>query len=613
MNKFYYLIATIILASVASTASAMDNVERVKSRQEYKKALAAKSYQGKSRAAVTRVSEATVELPWFENFEDESTFDLFTVIDVNDDFASWEWSDGVAEYFSLFADEPADDWLITPGFNMVAGKSYDISFRAKAYDFGNLEEFSAWLGNAPEAEAMTISVVEKTIVSQDNAIDYNVTIKVPEDGVYYLGIHCTSDPENAWTLDIDDISVKEGAVAAAPDAVTDLTIVADPEGALKATITFTTPTLTTAGTSLSSLTKVEIYREDTNLIKTFDSPGVGEQLTYIDENPSNGDNHYTIIAYNEVGEGKSAKLSLFVGEDIPSIPQNFTMKVVDSDVVLSWEDLPLGWNGHYVNTSKLTYNIWESTDGVNLTEVVRGVKDKTYTIKGRAEQGNQQQIVYVIRAISSGGEGSRGHSNSIILGKSQNLPFEESFADKKLHSKWFLSSKDTKAGAAIDEEDQNGDGGSIKVSGQAEGSEIDLMSSKIWIKDEPKLQLYFWYRSPADAKLSVGLCKDFNDIKVVNLEASDEWKQAHIDLSDMGANDYAQILFRYTVGAGVEPCYIDNIILSTTTLGIDNVNTSDDVKVVELYNINGMRVSDNYRGVVIERLSDGTYRKNVIE
>ena len=408
-----------------------------------------------------------------------------------------------------------------------------------------------------------------------------------------------------------DINVKEGAVAAAPDAVTDLTIVADPEGALKATISFTTPTLTIAGTPLSSLTKVEIYREDTKLIKTFEAPATGETLTYIDEEPSNGDNHYTVIPFNEVGEGNSAKLSLFVGEDIPSVPQNITQKAVDSDIVLTWENLPLGWNGHYVNTSKLTYDIWESPDGINLTEVAKGVTENTYTAKGRAEEGSQQQIVYVVRAISSAGEGSRGFSNTIIVGKSLNLPFEESFADKKLHSKWFLDTNGSKASADIDDEDQNGDGASIKISGTTEGSIIDLCTSKIWIKNEPNLQLYFWYRSPADAKLSVGFVKDFSDLKVVDLEASDEWKQGHVDLTDMNVNDYGQVLFRFVTGAGLEPCYIDHVILSTTTLGIDSISTSDDVKVVEMYNVDGVRVSDDYKGIVIERLSNGTYRKNI--
>lgn len=127
--------------------------------------------------------------------------------------------------------------FITPGFEMVAGKDYQISFRANGSDAFFPEVFSAWLGNDASAEAMTIEVVKETVVEQDNALDFNVSIKVPEDGVYYLGFHCTSNPDDAFTFDIDDISVKEGAVAAAPDAVTGFTITPDPEGALKATIT----------------------------------------------------------------------------------------------------------------------------------------------------------------------------------------------------------------------------------------------------------------------------------------------------------------------------------------------------------------------------------------
>lgn len=609
MNRFHYFIALVILACTSLTVSAVNDVERLRSRSELKKALAEKVTKQRHMAPVSRVSEAVVELPWFENFEDESTFDSFIVIDSNDDFVSWEWSDGVAQYFSLFADDVADDWLITPGFRMEAGKNYEISFRARSFDESSPEEFSAWLGASPDAESMTIEVVEKTVVAQYNALDFNVTVKVPVDGVYYLGIHCTSDPTDGFELDIDDISVKEGAVEAAPDAVTDLAIVADPEGALKATISFRTPVLTTAGTSLSSLSKVEIYRDDTNLIKTFENPGVGEELIYVDENPSNGDNHYTVIPYNETGAGKSTKLSLFVGEDIPSVPQNITLSVVASDVIITWEDLPLGWNGHYVNTSNLRYDIWESVDGINLVEVAKGVEGNSYTIAGRAEQGVQRQYIYVMRAVSSAGEGSRGHSNSVILGKSLDLPFEESFAEQKLHSSWFLSSKDTKASAVTDMENQDGDGGSIKISGQADGVDIDLYSSKIWLKDVPEVHLYFWYRLPAGAKLSVGLAKDFNDIKIVEVEASDEWKAAHIDLTGVADMDYAQIIFRHV--AGTSPCYIDNITLSSKTLGMDNVSFSSDKTVLERYNVDGMKVGEDYRGIVIERLSDGSVVKRV--
>lgn len=612
MNKLYLSFAAAFLAAGAMmTTEAQETVERVKTALDFKKAAMYQSNKAPKIGGVTRVSEATVTLPWFENFEDEETFENFTVIDGNDDFATWEWYDGVAEYGSLWAEGPADDWLITPGFEMTAGKSYQISFRARSYDFESPEEFSAWLGTAPEAEAMTIEVVEKTTVAQDNFLNYDVTITAENDGVYYLGIHCTSDPEDSWSLDIDDISIKEAAIETAPGEVTDLKITPDPEGALKATITFTTPTVTTDGTALTALTKVEIYRNDVNLIKTFDSPATGEQLTYVDEEPSNGDNHYTITPYNEAGEGKSTKLSLFVGEDMPCAPKNITQKVSGTDVILTWEDEPLGWNGHYINTSKLKYNIWESNDGINVTEVAKGVTEKSYTIEGRAEQGKQKQTIFVVQAESSSSTGSRGYSNNIVLGKSDELPFNESFAEGKIHNNWFLKSDDSKDKAEFIDADQNGDGGAIQLSGHEMGCTVNLYSSKVWIKDEAKLKLSFWYRSPADGTLTVGLSKDFEELKTQGVDPSDEWKQVTMDLSDMTTNEYGQILFSYKSGA--EPCLIDNVVLTSTTSGIDNIlNGESNVEVIERYGIDGTLVTDDYRGVVIESLSDGTFRKNIM-
>ena len=136
------------------------------SKSDLNKEAFAKKYKADPHRVVSRVSGATVTLPWTENFDDESSFDNFTVIDANEDFAGWEYVEGKAEYCCLFADYDADDWLITPGFNMVAGKKYQISFRANTFDVASPEEFSAWLGNAPEADAMTISVVGKTTIAR---------------------------------------------------------------------------------------------------------------------------------------------------------------------------------------------------------------------------------------------------------------------------------------------------------------------------------------------------------------------------------------------------------------------------------------------------------------
>ena len=84
-----------------------------------------------------------------------------------------------------------------------------------------------------------------------------------------------------------------------------------------------------------------------------------------------------------------------------------------------------------------------------------------------------------------------------------------------------------------------------------------------------------------------------------------------MDLSDMTTNEYGQILFSYK--SGTEPCLIDNVVLTSTTSGIDNIlNGESDVEVIERYGIDGTRVADDYRGVVIESLSDGTFRKNIM-
>ena len=60
-------------------------------------------------------------------------------------------------------------------------------------------------------------------------------------------------------------------------------MIPDPEGALGITLSWTNPTRTYGrGGTLESITKVEVYRDD-ELIKTFDSPAVGEAMTYHDD------------------------------------------------------------------------------------------------------------------------------------------------------------------------------------------------------------------------------------------------------------------------------------------------------------------------------------------
>ena len=137
----------------------------------------------------------TVTLPYSEGFDSDDAESSFTIIDVNDDYTTWSISDGKAEYFNLFSDSQADDWLITPSFYLEAGKSYQFSFKANTYDLSETGTFEAKLGSENTAEAMTIEVLPETSVSTDQPTDFTKIISVETSGVYYFGIHCLNQPE----------------------------------------------------------------------------------------------------------------------------------------------------------------------------------------------------------------------------------------------------------------------------------------------------------------------------------------------------------------------------------------------------------------------------------
>lgn len=96
MNKFLLFGASFAFVTIPAYASVFNEVTRLVSKSDLNKEAFAKKYKAAPHRVVSRVSGATVTLPWTENFDDESSFDNFTVIDANEDFAGWEYVDGKA-------------------------------------------------------------------------------------------------------------------------------------------------------------------------------------------------------------------------------------------------------------------------------------------------------------------------------------------------------------------------------------------------------------------------------------------------------------------------------------------------------------------------------------
>ena len=58
---------------------------------------------------------------------------------------------------------------------------------------------------------------------------------------------------------------------------------------------------------------------------------------------------------------------LFVGNDLPGIPQNIVLREQDGKALLTWDAPTTGQNGGYIDPTKLTYHI---LNGIDQTTIV---------------------------------------------------------------------------------------------------------------------------------------------------------------------------------------------------------------------------------------------------
>lgn len=197
-----------------------------------------------------------------------------------------------------------------------------------------------------------------------------------------------------------------------PDAPTNLVINPGENGTMSAEIKFNAPTTTVGGGTLSQITKIEIFREE-SLIKTFTSPACGSALTYIDTLRSLSANLYAyrVVATNTVGEGLSAKEISFIGEDKPAAPTNVILSNTSGNIAnISWTAPIKGLNGGWIDAAKLSYTI-KRMPGNKL--MIENIKETTYTDNTITLYGNYS---YTIEAKTSVGLGGRETSNTLSIG-----------------------------------------------------------------------------------------------------------------------------------------------------------------------------------------------------
>lgn len=166
----------------------------------------------------------------------------------------------------------------------------------------------------------------------------------------------------------------------APSSVSKISVIPEAQGALEATLNWTCPTMTFGYEPLTDLKSIKILRDGVQVAELTDA-APGKAMSWTDKNvPENGYHEYTIVAFNEAGEGERAYINRYIGLDIPAKVTGVKVDKVDgcTDLKLSWTASTGGANNSYVDPAKVSYRIVRYPDSV---VVAKDLKETSFEDK----------------------------------------------------------------------------------------------------------------------------------------------------------------------------------------------------------------------------------------
>ena len=397
-------------------------------------------YNGTSSVAAVSntITLGSVTPPYLNEF----TSDLggFTQFDANADGKVWIWysesGNGLARC-SYNSTLTMDDWLFSVPLKLEGGKLYRVSFDAWGSN-SFPEKIEVKFGKSATPEGMTTEILPATVVkAQSEETHFEVEMVPAENGIYFLGFHGVSEPDQFY-LKLDNVAVSAPMSAEAPAAVENLTATADPTGALKVDIAFNAPSKAMSGADLTALTKIEVLRAD-QVIKTFEAPAVGADLSCTDQVDASGTYTYSVVAYNADGAGKEAKISCFVGFDEPAAPESAQMveTATPGEVTVSWTAVTTDIQGKTVPADRISYAVMQY--GASGWEQVDITSENSYTYQA-VPAGEQDFVQCAVFPILDGQQGEGAFAGMIAAGTPY-TDLNESFADGQLGYIWGINTE----------------------------------------------------------------------------------------------------------------------------------------------------------------------------
>lgn len=535
----------------------------------------------------------SMTVPYSETFDTEAPLDLFTIEDANEDGYYWKWKNGKMSDPRGEAKEAAD-WLITPPIALTTEWIYKFSFDANGYSSYYNEQFKAAFGDKAKSDAMNI--LETFTYASDKAATFETLVEVSDNGNYYLGIqHSTPAGASRDELFVDNIKLEPFISTAAPAAVDNLKVEILADNALKGTMTFKAPVKAINGDAITSIAKIEIYR-DGELVDTKTVVEPGKEMS-VEVDVPQGEHTFNVIAHNASGRGHDSLIKSFGGIDVPLPVANIRYKWNEADdnkATLLW-DAPDNKGVHGLDIPSMTYSILTpAIFGSGMMETVTGLTEcsyavtTTYTAQTLAPRG--------VLAKSDGGK-SETAMVYLNMGPAAPLDAYESFGNgATAYKTWSISMLDGQANWAMynDNTDiakaQDEDNGYAMCIAGEKGGTCRLISPAFDFSDATPAYLHLWVMhstdAAADATLTVEATTNACDYTAVGQpirinDGSNGWKEHQISLATLAGSRKAMLGFRGELPDAASRVIIDNLSIDHTSSlsGVEDITDGDAITI----------------------------------
>ena len=537
---------------------------------------------GDKSEVVTLKLIVTLNVPYAADLTQPGTFDIFTVIDANEDGCTWNWDNTYLTNYNYSADNAADDYLVTLPIQLDALKNYEVVVNVR--NSGIDERFEVLLGTEPTAEALTTTVILPTDVTtyDDEGEEHEAIFSVNEDGKYYLAVHAISDAD-AYRLMVNYINIDFGAEPTAPGASA-ISVSADEMAALRAEVTLTAPNFAINGDPLTAnLERIDILRDGV-VVGCVEDVAPGATVVYVDEPDEVGYHTYQAIAYNESGKGlKSEKVTVYVGPDVPSPVENLTAADGGDIVALNWDKVGnTGENGGPVNPATVNYLVWSTFTeegwidySIEKNELLATLTDaNTYDVPFNTDEGEQRMEYWIVETKNEANAEFEGQSatTGLLVGAPYQLPLVEGFTGDELHYFW-----ETNGTIMISPQSSDNDGSSMALLSEVEDM-VFFSSGKLDLEGLVNPTLIFDVASPDISSLAVYGSVDGAEYTVLqnNIAVGNSFTQVKVPLTALQGGRYARICLvaRYDNASEIDPWEGEVVYLGDMLL-VDNIHIAD--------------------------------------